>query len=544
MLNDAPLLKGVCAPLPLPLDEAGRFDASAQERLLAWVIQEGAGVHAVLSASGFEAGAELRAQVNEVCHFETNKSQHCAHFAGVSAKNAQDLLSNLEHVLKLGVDMAVLDPMAVEDVPDPGTLFHRHIQPLFEKLGRSLPILLEDSGSERRIRTRDLKQLARLDSLRGAIVTASPKVVANYLKGARHYKARHEFGIFLGDPQLMFRLFRPPSTLLGNLRERWQRLWLSAELPHGVVPLSANLFPKAWRQAWAAAYTGDAERMEAFESVFKSLVFPYHPEACVRAALLAEGVLSSDQCLAGGVRLNDEQRALWLGEYFAAKKELEKLTKDTGSPASSRLLAEATPFVEGAGSEFMGRALEEIKKLVAQGAPKGGAGEGLVEARELILRAEAQGKRLHVTGVGKPEYVAGYVASSFSSTGTPAFFLNATEAGHGASGQVAPGDVVIAISNSGETAELKAAISTVKKNGAQVIGVSGRRESWLGRQSDVFLFAGVESEGDALNMAPRASVLAELLVLSALGVELQQKKNFSASDFRSFHPGGELGRRN
>ena len=193
---------------------------------------------------------------------------------------------------------------------------------------------------------------------------------------------------------------------------------------------------------------------------------------------------------------------------------------------------------EGEGLSFLRSANSELQKFGARFAP--GAFDA---AKALIREAEAAGKRLHVTGVGKPEYVAGYIASSFSSTGTPAFFLHATEAGHGASGQVAKGDVVIAISNSGETEELKAAVSTVKKNGARVIGVSGRPGSWLSRQSDVALFAGVEREGDRLNLAPRASVLAEMMVLSALGVELQQDKNFSAEDFRAFHPGGSLGKR-
>jgi arabinose-5-phosphate isomerase len=192
----------------------------------------------------------------------------------------------------------------------------------------------------------------------------------------------------------------------------------------------------------------------------------------------------------------------------------------------------------GDGAEFLRVALAELDAFSSRiSAPS------LASARALIRGAEALGKRLHVTGVGKPEYVAGYIASSFSSTGTPAFFLHATEAGHGASGQVAQGDVVIAISNSGETAELKSAVATVRKNGAKVIGVGGKPQSWLARNSDCFIFAGVNREGDVLNMAPRASVMAEIMALSALGVELQHEKKFSAVDFRTFHPGGSLGGR-
>ena len=138
--------------------------------------------------------------------------------------------------------------------------------------------------------------------------------------------------------------------------------------------------------------------------------------------------------------------------------------------------------------------------------------------------------------------MAGYVASSYSSTGTPAFFLHATEAGHGASGQVRPQDLVIAISNSGETDELKAAVNTLKKNGAKILGVGGKPQSWLARHSDGFLWAGVRREGDDLNLAPRNSVMVEIVALNALGVALQHSKKFTASDFKAFHPGGSLGK--
>jgi arabinose-5-phosphate isomerase len=188
-------------------------------------------------------------------------------------------------------------------------------------------------------------------------------------------------------------------------------------------------------------------------------------------------------------------------------------------------------------SEHMRVALDELRSL-ALGYPL----DSLRAAKDLILDAEKAGRRLHVTGVGKCEYVAGYVASSYSSTGTPSFFLHATEAAHGASGQVSPGDLIIAISNSGETDELKAAVSTLRKNGAKILGVSGRPNSWLARHSDAFLWAGVRREGDALNLAPRASVMAELLVLNALGVALQHHKEFTAEQFKAYHPGGSLGR--
>ena len=103
----------------------------------------------------------------------------------------------------------------------------------------------------------------------------------------------------------------------------------------------------------------------------------------------------------------------------------------------------------------------------------------LINARDLILEAERNKNRVHVTGIGKPGHVAGYIASLLSSTGTPAYELHGTEAVHGSSGQVQEGDVVIAISNSGETNELKATVETLKRNGAKIISVTGNPESWL-----------------------------------------------------------------
>ncbi|HHY65328.1 MAG TPA: SIS domain-containing protein, partial [Clostridiaceae bacterium] len=164
------------------------------------------------------------------------------------------------------------------------------------------------------------------------------------------------------------------------------------------------------------------------------------------------------------------------------------------------------------------------------------------KAVELIQTCEKNGGRVHVTGIGKPSYVAGYIASLLSSTGTPAYVLHGTEAIHGSSGQVREGDVVIAISNSGETAELKATVTTVKNNGAKIISVSGNPDSWLAKQGDAFLFAGVKKEGGPLNRAPRASILAEMIVLQGLSIILQNMKGITPAQYVTWHPGGALGK--
>lgn len=163
------------------------------------------------------------------------------------------------------------------------------------------------------------------------------------------------------------------------------------------------------------------------------------------------------------------------------------------------------------------------------------------DAVDLILYAESKGNRLHLTGIGKPGHIAGYLASLFSSTGTPAYFLDGTEAVHGSAGQVKPGDVVIAISNSGQTSELKYTVETLQRNGAKIIGVTGGRDSWLANNSDVFLYAAATEEGGPLNRAPRNSISVEVCVLQGLSIILQSIKNITPQQYVKWHPGGALG---
>lgn len=162
-------------------------------------------------------------------------------------------------------------------------------------------------------------------------------------------------------------------------------------------------------------------------------------------------------------------------------------------------------------------------------------------AAELILASQAAGGRIHVTGIGKPGHVAAYVASLLASTGNPAVFLHGTEAVHGSCGQLVAGDVVIAISNSGETTELKATVNAVHLNGCKVIAVTGNPESWLAKHAECTLPAGVGEEGGPLNRAPRNSVNAEMLILQALSVLLQVEKDWTPEKYVKCHPGGKLG---
>ncbi len=168
--------------------------------------------------------------------------------------------------------------------------------------------------------------------------------------------------------------------------------------------------------------------------------------------------------------------------------------------------------------------------------------DSVKKAAELIIEAKKRGNRLHISGIGKPAHIAGYAASVISSTGTPAYFLHGTEAVHGSCGQLVEGDIVIMISNSGETAEMKATVNAIKNNGCHIIGVSGKSESWLAKESAAFLFAGVKEEGGPLNRAPRMSIIAEVFILQILSLYLQMDYNLDPKQYVKWHPGGSLGK--
>jgi arabinose-5-phosphate isomerase len=173
-------------------------------------------------------------------------------------------------------------------------------------------------------------------------------------------------------------------------------------------------------------------------------------------------------------------------------------------------------------------------------------GESLLAAARLIEacldRSSLRG-RVHVTGLGKSEHVSHYAASLLSSTGTPTTFLHTTEASHGSLGQVVPGDVVIAVSNSGTTREVVELAELLETRGVPVIAVTGNPDSPLASCAEVTLDAGVRSEGGPLGLAPRASIATEIAVLAALSALLQERSGFSREDYAARHPAGALGKR-
>lgn len=162
---------------------------------------------------------------------------------------------------------------------------------------------------------------------------------------------------------------------------------------------------------------------------------------------------------------------------------------------------------------------------------------------KMVNLIHASKGRVIVTGIGKSGIVARKIVATLNSTGTRSLFLHPVEAMHGDLGMVSSDDVIIALSNSGETDELNMLIPSLKKIGCPLIAFTGQLDSALGRQSDIVIDAGVDREACPLGLAPTASTTALLAVGDALAVTLIRKRNFKASDFRQCHPGGSLGQR-
>ena len=206
------------------------------------------------------------------------------------------------------------------------------------------------------------------------------------------------------------------------------------------------------------------------------------------------------------------------------------------SPAEKRALdAVAAAAVDAAVRtlEIEGEGLAQLRGLLA------GPMAGLF-ARAVEILASAKG-RVIVTGMGKSGHIGQKIAATFASTGTPAFFVHPSEASHGDLGMIMPSDVVLAISKSGETVELKNILTFSRRFSVPLIAITSRAESALGKASDVVLELPNAKEACPHGLAPTTSTTMQLAIGDCLAIALLEAKGFTAHDFKVFHPGGSLG---
>ncbi|MFY8008419.1 MAG: KpsF/GutQ family sugar-phosphate isomerase [Flavobacterium sp.] len=166
--------------------------------------------------------------------------------------------------------------------------------------------------------------------------------------------------------------------------------------------------------------------------------------------------------------------------------------------------------------------------------------EDFVKAVAIIYQSSG---RLVVTGIGKSAIIAQKIVATLNSTGTPSLFLHASEAIHGDLGMVQPGDVVICISKSGNSPEIKVLVPLLKRFGNKLIAITGNTTSFLGKEADFVLNTYVENEACPNNLAPTNSTTAQLVMGDALAVCLMEMRQFTAEDFAKYHPGGALGKK-
>jgi len=166
--------------------------------------------------------------------------------------------------------------------------------------------------------------------------------------------------------------------------------------------------------------------------------------------------------------------------------------------------------------------------------------DDFVRACEIMLACEG---RVVVTGMGKSGHIGGKIAATLASTGTPAFFVHPGEASHGDLGMITPKDVVLALSNSGETGEILTIVPLIKRLGVPLISMTGKPRSSLAQEATINLHVGVEKEACPLGLAPTSSTTVSLVMGDALAVALLEARGFTEEDFALSHPGGSLGRR-
>ena len=207
-------------------------------------------------------------------------------------------------------------------------------------------------------------------------------------------------------------------------------------------------------------------------------------------------------------------------------------------PADRAPAADRAPGAGGAPGDTARRVLEIEAVAVSDLARR--LDSSFDRAVDLLLGCRG---RIVVTGMGKSGIVAQKIAATFSSTGAPSLFVHPAEAVHGDLGMIAPGDVVVALSNSGETEEIVRLLELIRRLGAAILALSGNPGSTLARHADVHLDVHVDREACSLDLVPTASTTAAMAMGDALAVACYERRGFSPVDFARYHPGGRLGRK-
>ena len=343
---------GLSVPLITVLDRKGRVLEDQQREVVRFAIQNGAGADIIFAAGTTGEWDRLdnprrqlvsRIAVEE-CRRAARPDRKVEAWMGITAPTRAETLANLACAIELDADAAVVAPLSIVDVNDPVAFVAREIEAVFDKRGRKLPVFLYDNaeiaapGKAPHLRTRDVKQMARLEYVRGMKVTAGKSVLGNYMRAASHFKLGGEFAIYAGNPYLIFELFAPHAGFAGTVRHYWNRYWTQRALPYGAVAGPANAMPREWKRAWLVCRAQDHPLMiryrEILEGFRAACVFDRNGAkvrptiACLKAALAEHGACESDIVAAGTPALEEGERREF-GRRFA---ELRRRAAETLEP--------------------------------------------------------------------------------------------------------------------------------------------------------------------------------------------------------------------
>jgi dihydrodipicolinate synthase/N-acetylneuraminate lyase len=347
--------RGLSIPAITVLDATGRVIEEEQRGVFRYLTQRGQGADILFGAgttgewnriSNNERQRLIRIEADEAARINRDVSkrgiQPLEAWVGVTAATRSETLANLECALEAGADAAVIAPLSIAGLGDVVSFFQQDVSDLFDHSGRWLPVFLYDNADIAadpgipHIRTRDVKRLSRLPFIFGVKVSASPRVLGNYTKGAGHFKDKGEFGIYVGNAMLMFELFELQDGLLGRVREYWNRYLLHNELPIGVVSGPGNVMPREWQRAWRACYAGDERLMSLYKSTFEQFGTACRFSkggkqvektiACLKHALKLDGVITSDLVAEGTPALESNERIEFALRYEEIKQNLAAQT--------------------------------------------------------------------------------------------------------------------------------------------------------------------------------------------------------------------------
>jgi dihydrodipicolinate synthase/N-acetylneuraminate lyase len=378
--------RGLNVPVVTVLDDSGRVICDEQRKVIRHVVQNGYGADVIFGAgttgewnriANAERQRVMEIEVDEVRRINASLIADCGlkeasrlesgnpqsaicnpqsveAWVGVNGSTRAEILDNLDAAIQLGADAAVIAPLAVEDLAERDIVrfFQRDITDLLETSKSDLPIFLYDNadinaqGQPPHIRTRIVKHLSRLPWLSGVKVSASRRVIGNYMKAALHYKRPGEFGIYIGNATLIFEMYRPSHGLLGRLREGWRDHLLNDMPPIGVVSGPANCMPREWQKAWRVCWAGDDELTDVYQRLCsrfeKICCFEENGRrvmkmiACIKRALEIDGVISSAAIGRGTKALSKEQEKFFRDNYLALRDYARKKINPTWQTAADQ----------------------------------------------------------------------------------------------------------------------------------------------------------------------------------------------------------------